>query len=127
MAARAGAPELDNQPPPFADVDLFSTARPLQDAVVANGAGHEAAALAVFGQRWGAAAMFDRGRLANAAPPVLRGDVVEFHPAYHAFMAESLATGLAASTWTADRARVLPAARGQPSAPAGLIPPMPMR
>jgi putative acyl-CoA dehydrogenase len=104
MAACADVPELDNQPPPFADVDLFSTDRPLQDAVTANGAAHEVAALSAFGRRWGAAAMFDRARLANAAPPVLRGDVVEFHPAYHAFMAESLAAGLAASTWTADAA-----------------------
>jgi putative acyl-CoA dehydrogenase len=108
MAARADALELDNQPPPFGNVDLFLTDRPLQEAVAANGAGHEAAALSAFGQRWGADVMFDRARLANAVPPALRGDVVEFHPAYHAFMAESLAAGLGSSTWTTE-ARAAPA------------------
>ena len=48
-----------------------------------------------------------RRRLANENPPKLRTfdakgrriDVVEFHPAYHPFMAESIAAGLHASTW----------------------------
>ena len=56
-----------------------------------------------FGRRWGAAEMFERGRLANAHPPKLealdargfRRDTVEFHPAYHDLMAESVASGLA--------------------------------
>ena len=66
--------------------------RPLREAVAANGAGGEAAALAEFGRRWGTAAMFEQARLANENPPKLRTfdtkgfrrDVVEFHPAYHA-------------------------------------------
>ena len=37
--------EVFNQSPPFADVDLFASDRPLQEAVAANGAGGEAAAL----------------------------------------------------------------------------------
>src|SRR5262249_5680478 len=46
-----------------------------------------------------------------------RRDVIEFHPAYHQFMTESIAAGLAASTWREDAtpapapAQVLRAAR----------------
>jgi putative acyl-CoA dehydrogenase len=54
--------------------------------------------------------MFDRARQANENPPRLhafdaqgrRRDTVEFHPAYHAFMAESVGAGLHASTWQTD-------------------------
>src|SRR5439155_8368630 len=84
--------------------------QPLQNAVAANGGGGEAAALAAFGRRWGAAEMFDLARRANENPPKLqiydaqgfRRDFVEFHPAYHHFMAESIAVGLHASTWRKD-------------------------
>ena len=57
--------------------------------------------------------MFDAARLANENTPKLktfdtkgfRRDTVEFHPAYHGFMAESMKAGLHASTWTADGSR----------------------
>jgi putative acyl-CoA dehydrogenase len=102
--------EVTNQSPPFADVDLFGFDRPLQDAVLANGAGGETKALAAFGQRWGTSEMLDLGRRANENPPQLRAfdangvrrDFVEYHPAYHLFMAESVAARLQASTWRAD-------------------------
>src|SRR5262249_52022512 len=101
-----------NQSPPYQDVDLFGSDRPLQDAVRANSAGAGAEVLAVFGRRWGSAEMFELGRQANANPPKLhaldakgfRRDIVEFHPAYHALMAESIAAGLHASSWGADGA-----------------------
>jgi len=101
-----------NQSPPYQDVDLFGSDRPLQDAVRANSAGAGAEGLAVFGRRWGSAEMFELGRQANANPPKLhaldakgfRRDIVEFHPAYHALMAESIAAGLHASSWGADGA-----------------------
>ena len=104
--------EVTNQSPPFADVDLFALDTPLQDAVRANGAGGEVKALAAFGQRWGTAEMLELGRRANENPPKLRAfdpngvrqDFVEFHPAYHLFMAESFAARLQASTWRADAA-----------------------
>src|SRR5436305_5807776 len=100
--------EFANQPPPYEDIDLFSSDRPLRDAVESNAGGADCEALAAFGRRWGAAAMFERGRLANAHPPRLetldargfRRDTVEFHPAYHELMAESVAEGVAASTWS---------------------------
>src|SRR5215470_9281300 len=118
-------PELANQSPPYEDVNLFDSDPPLRDAVARNAGGADREALAAFGRRWGAAAMFERGRLANAHPPRLetldargfRRDTVEFHPTYHELMAESVAEGLAASTWSAEAtpapapAQVLRAAR----------------
>src|SRR5689334_22475275 len=105
--------DIFNQSPPYENVNLFTADRALQDAVVANGAGHEAAALAQFGAHWGTAAMFDAARLANENTPRLksfdtrgfRRDIVEFHPAYHGFMAESIAAGLHASTWQPNGSR----------------------
>ncbi len=105
--------DIFNQSPPYEDVDLFASDRALRDAVAANGAGGEAAALSEFGRHWGTAAMFDAARLANENTPKLktfdtkgfRRDVIEFHPAYHGFMAESMKAGLHASTWKADGTR----------------------
>jgi putative acyl-CoA dehydrogenase len=99
-----------NQSPPFVDVDLYGGDLPLQNAVAANGARAEAPALAEFGRRWASAEMFDTARQANENPPRLhaydargfRLDTVEFHPAYHRFMAESMAADLHASTWRGD-------------------------
>jgi putative acyl-CoA dehydrogenase len=114
VASDAGRDGI-NQPPPYEDVDLFASDRPLREAVAANGGGSEAAlaALSAFGRHWGSAAMFEQARLANAYPPVLkafdargnRRDVVEFHPAYHHFMSESIAAGLHAMTWQIDGTR----------------------
>lgn len=110
MASRFDTHEVFNQSPPYADVDLFGSDRPLQDAVAANGATGERPALEKFGRRWGSAEMFEQARLANENPPKLkafdlrgrRSDRVEFHPAYHGFMAESVGEGLHASTWRVD-------------------------
>jgi putative acyl-CoA dehydrogenase len=107
---RFDSPEVLNQSPPYADVDLFATDRPLVEAVQANGAGSEAVALSGFGRRWGAAEMLEQARLANENPPRLRThdpkgfrrDEVEFHPAYHRLMTESMREGLHASTWRPD-------------------------
>ena len=88
------------------------------EAVSANGAGGETAALSAFGRQWGTAEMFALGRRANEDPPKLytfnpkgfRRDVVEFHPAYHDLMRASIAAGLHASTWTATGKRASPPA-----------------
>jgi putative acyl-CoA dehydrogenase len=102
--------EVLNQPPPFEDIDLFATDRPLQDAVRGNGAGAEGKALSAFGQRWGRSEMLALARQANESPPKLKAfdargsrcDTVEFHPAYHVFMAESIAARLQVSSWRPD-------------------------
>jgi putative acyl-CoA dehydrogenase len=107
MSTASDTHEVFNQSPPFVDVNLFTSDRPLQDAVNACGAHTEAPALARFGEGWGAARMFEEARLANENSPKLRTfdptghrlDIVEFHPAYHHFMRESIGDGLAAMTW----------------------------
>ena len=88
-----------NQPPPFVDIDLFSTDLALREAVAANGGGSDEDALTDFGRRWGRADMFDLARSADVNIPRLDGDIVVFDPAYHRFMAESMAEGLHCSTW----------------------------
>ncbi|MGY3035493.1 putative acyl-CoA dehydrogenase [Bradyrhizobium sp. USDA 4354] len=102
--------EVFNQSPPFEDVDLFATDRPLVEAVRANGGAKAERELSEFGKQWGSAAMADRGRVANENTPKLRTfdakgnrrDQVEFHPAYHELMAHSAHAGVHNSTWTAD-------------------------
>jgi putative acyl-CoA dehydrogenase len=117
--------ELANQSPPYEDVDLYGSNRPLMDAVASNTGDAATDGLVAFGRRWGSAAMFELGRQANAHPPQLealdpqgfRRDTVEFHPAYHDLMTESIAEGLGASTWSPSAtpapppAQVLRAAR----------------
>jgi putative acyl-CoA dehydrogenase len=105
--------EVINQSPPYEDIDLFGSDRPLQEAVAANGAAQDAPALSAFGRCWGSAEMLEQGRLANENPPKLRAydakgfrrDTIEFHPAYHRTMAESIGAGLHAMTWTGDGTR----------------------
>ena len=114
VQARFETHEIFNQSPPYEDVDLFANDRPLQDAVQTNGAAAEMEALSAFGRRWGAAEMIEQGRLANENPPKLkifdtkgfRRDVVEFHPAYHRLMTESVKAGIHNSMWGADGRRV---------------------
>jgi putative acyl-CoA dehydrogenase len=107
-----------NQSPPYEDVDLFVSDMPLVEAVRANGAGGSAAATSGFGQRWGSAEMFALGRAANENPPKFhafdakgfRSDSVEFHPAYHRLMTETMGEGLHASTWRPTGERAAPPA-----------------
>src|SRR5579864_455136 len=99
--------EVFNQSPPFETIDLFASDVPLVEAVRANGGAAETVALSAFGRHWGSAAIGALGRQANENPPRLnafdakgfRRDAVEFHPAYHRLMTESIAAGLHASTW----------------------------
>jgi putative acyl-CoA dehydrogenase len=113
IRSRFDTHEVFNQSPPYEDVDLFTSDAPLVGAVKANGAALELPALSAFGKLWGTAKMFARGRQANENPPKLktfdakghRSDTVEFHPAYHILMRESIAAGLHASTWTAGGER----------------------
>jgi putative acyl-CoA dehydrogenase len=100
--------EVFNQSPPYENINLFASDQPLREAVVANGAAQEAAALSAFGEQWGAATVFTLGRQANENTPKLhafdakgfRRDAVEFHPAYYQLLGKSIAAGLHASTWT---------------------------
>jgi putative acyl-CoA dehydrogenase len=97
-----------NQPPPFVDIDLFGSDRALRDAVIANGAKADIDPLARLGRHWGRAELAELARLADIHVPRLEGNVVIYHPAYHRFMAESMAAGLHNLTWTSTGAAVGP-------------------
>jgi putative acyl-CoA dehydrogenase len=107
---RLDTTDVFNQSPPYENVDLYGDDQPLREAVAANGGAADAVSLSAFGKRWGSAEMFEEARLANENAPKLRTfdpkgfrrDIVEFHPAYHRFMAESMAEGIHCSMWRAD-------------------------
>jgi putative acyl-CoA dehydrogenase len=108
-AERFDTHEVLNQTPPPGDVDLWTGDAALMGAVQAFGMPSPADgdSLAAFGRHWGRAEMAELGRLANENPPRLkvfdargyRADWVEYHPAYHALMKSSMASGQHNSTW----------------------------
>ena len=99
--------EVFNQSPPFEDVNLFISDRPLIEAVQREGGGRATKRLTAFGAVCGSAEAFEQGRLANEFPPRLkpfdskgrRLDTVEYHPAYHACMEIGIKEGLHCSAW----------------------------
>src|SRR5262245_38410044 len=99
--------EVANQPPPFVDVDLYSSDRALLDAVTRAGAGTYAFRLSDFGRRTGSAEVLEWAEAANTNLPKLethdrygrRLDEVSFHPAYHQLMTLGLNEGVAAAAW----------------------------
>ncbi|MGH6866244.1 MAG: isovaleryl-CoA dehydrogenase [Methyloceanibacter sp.] len=107
MADAAPNDETFNQSPPFADFNLFTSDRALQEAVSREGAGWAATDLVRFGTLTGSATAMELGRLANVHVPELtsfdpqgkRIDRVDFHPAYQEVMKISIAQGLHCSTW----------------------------
>lgn len=102
MAANSPTREVTNQSPPFEGLNLFTTDRPLREAVLREGGERAIENLTGFGARCGSVEMAEHSRQANAFPPQLktydrqgrRLDVVEFHPSYHALMTMSCAEGL---------------------------------
>jgi putative acyl-CoA dehydrogenase len=112
MLARMGTHEVANQPPPLADVNLYTADRALTEAVRREGAGWAEADLASLGGRLGQAEVFEWGVQANRHPPVLhafdrfghRRDEVEFHPAWHALLGLAVGRGLHSGPWRAPRA-----------------------
>ena len=100
--------DVVNQPPPFEDVNLFTTDRALQAAVGAAGGAAHAERLTEFGARAGSGEVQEWAVLANRNPPQLktfdrygaRLDEVEFHPAYHQLMALGLEAGIASAAWS---------------------------
>ncbi len=102
--------DVENQPPPLADYDVYGCDVALVDAVerVAGASVHDD--LHALGQRAGSSEAQRWGELANANPPVLhthdrygnRIDRVEYHPAYHELMRVAIANGLHAAPWGPD-------------------------
>lgn len=105
-SGRDAAPQ-SNQPPAFADINLFTSDVALTETVQREGGGRSARILSQFGAICGSADSFELGRLANETPPVLhtydargeRLDALEFHPAYHDLMDISCGEGLHSSVW----------------------------
>jgi putative acyl-CoA dehydrogenase len=99
--------EVTNQPPPFEEIDLFTTDRALADAVGKAGGARHAERLGVIGCRAGSSEVIGWGVEANRHTPELdthdrwgrRIDEVRFHPAYHQLMDFGLGAGVASVAW----------------------------
>ena len=104
--------DVTNQPPPFEDVNIFTTDRALTGAVEREGAAHHAQTLSAFGKRVGSAEVVAWSFEANRNAPELktfdrygrRIDEVNFHPAYHKLMEVGLSGGFASIAWTSQTA-----------------------
>jgi putative acyl-CoA dehydrogenase len=104
--------DVSNQPPPFEDVNLFTSDTALQAAVAAAGGGPHRERLVAFGAAAGSAETASWAAQANENPPRLKAfdrygqriDEVEFHPAYHHLMALGLRAGIASAAWSGQAA-----------------------
>src|SRR3954453_421622 len=102
-----GTDEVQNQPPPLVDYDVFSADAALVEGVRRHGAGAHEQRLTDLGRRAGSTEALQWGVAANTNPPVLRThdryghriDEVEFHPTWHQLMTVATANGLHASPW----------------------------
>jgi putative acyl-CoA dehydrogenase len=99
--------EVFNQSTPFTDVNLFTSNRPLQDALAHLHPGFDRARFESLGALCGSAEMQVHARLANTQGPRLlthdrfgrRIDQVEFHPSYHALLEAACGARLHGSPW----------------------------
>jgi putative acyl-CoA dehydrogenase len=96
-----------NQAAPLVDYDMFSTDAVLVELIKLYGADWASDKLVSFGKWNGSARAIELAELANTNLPVLhshdrfgnRIDRVDFHPAYHELMKQSVAHGLASLPW----------------------------
>jgi putative acyl-CoA dehydrogenase len=103
--------EVENQPPPFEDVNLFEGDVALREGLRREGAAWAEDAVRGYGALAGSREFLDWGRQANAHPPELRThdrfghriDEVEFHPAWHAVMRAAMAHEVHNLPWRAPR------------------------
>ena len=102
---------VSNQPPPLEGVDLFTTNRPLVEALEREGGGWARADAVMVGEIAGGDAI-RWGFEANENPPRLkthdrfgnRVDQVEFHPSWHRLMQTSVEHAIHALPWREERA-----------------------
>jgi len=100
--------DVFNQPPPFEDVNLFTSDVALQAAVAAAGGEMHAERLSAFGARTGSAETAAWAMQANENSPRLKAfdrygqriDEVEFHPAYHRLMTLGVEAGVSSAAWS---------------------------
>lgn len=101
-----------NQAPPLAGYNLYQSDAALGSAVERECAGWAGSTLTDFGEFAGSEEAIQWGFQANENPPVLRThdrfgnriDEVEFHPAWHNLMRESIRHGLHNLPWCDGRA-----------------------
>lgn len=106
LADRFRTHDVDNQPPPLAPYDAWTTDVPLREAVVREGGGWANDHLAAYGIVTGSESMA-LAVVANENQPKLRAfdrfghrtDDVEFHPAYHRLMQLGVEHGVASFAW----------------------------
>jgi len=111
QALRHVTHEVENQPPPLVDTNLYETDRCLMDAVARGGADWHEDALRAFGALLGSERVIALGRDANRFAPILhthdrfghRIDEVEFHPAWHALMALAMEHQVHCLPWREER------------------------
>ncbi len=103
--------EVSNQPPALLDQQPFLANFALREALTREGAAWAEASLAPAAQELASAQWAERGRLANAFPPVLksfdrfgfRRDEVEFHPAWHECLGWLKTQGCDTGPWADSR------------------------
>ncbi|MYZ46686.1 acyl-CoA dehydrogenase family protein [Propylenella binzhouense] len=106
MVETAATHRVFNQSPVYGGINLFD-ADPLINSATAGFPDAVRHDLFEIGAVWGSLEMREFARLANSHVPELqrydakgnRADQVLFHPAYHALMRRSIASGLHASAW----------------------------
>ncbi len=99
--------DVFNQSQPLVGVNLYTSNRPLRDALQHLAPQLPTAALQQLGAEAGSAALQAHARLANTHTPQLhthdtqgrRVDRVEFHPSYHALLGSALRHGLGGAPW----------------------------
>jgi putative acyl-CoA dehydrogenase len=103
--------QVENQPPPLENYDVFGSDRCLGEAVRRDGAGWAESRLKELGALAGSARVMELRRLANQYAPTLRThdrygnriDEVEFHTAWHELMAIGMKAGVHALAWSEPR------------------------
>ena len=109
--------EVENQPPPLEDLNLYETDAALVEALGREGGGFGEEGVRAYGAVMGSAEALHRGHLANAHTPELRThdrfghriDEVEFHPSWHESMRLAMAHELHNGPWRDPRPGANPA------------------
>src|SRR5690348_13513859 len=99
---------VENQPPPFENIDLFATDHALSEAVPREGGAVHRERISAFGARMGSAEIWALAAQAHKHPPELRAfdrygrriDEVDYHPAYHALMHIGIEAGVSGAPWS---------------------------
>ncbi|MBI1211253.1 MAG: DNA alkylation response protein [Alphaproteobacteria bacterium] len=104
--------DVTNQPPPFENINLFTSDVALTEAVHREGSSAHDQRLTAFGARAGSTEVAEWASDANRNVPQLRQfdrygrrlDEVSFHPSYHKLMELGLSNGVSGFAWTTNEA-----------------------